>query len=122
MDMTEFFKGIVDTEEGPIVICDLDYKIIYINPTAEAHYKRGSEMVGKHLELFLDEEMMSKVCMTLEWFKEDEKNNHVFAFHDNTHNWDMYMLAIRNSGKKLIGFYGRLEKRTPDTSKEFDID
>jgi PAS domain-containing protein len=122
MDMTEFFKGIVDTEEGPIVICDLDYKIIYINPTAEAHYKRGSEMVGKHLELFLDEEMMSKVCMTLEWFKEDEKNNHVFALHDNAHNWDMYMLAIRNSGKKLIGFYGRLEKRTPDTSKEFDID
>ncbi len=122
MDMTEFFKGIVDTEEGPIVICDLDYKIIYVNPSAIEYYKKAGEMTGKHLHTFLDEEMMSKVTMTLEWFKEDEKNNHVFALHDDVNNHDMYMLAIRNAKKKLIGFYGRVESRNPDTSKVFDID
>ena len=122
MDMTEFFKGIVDTEEGPIVICDLDYKIIYVNPSAIEYYKKAGEMTGKHLHTFLDEEMMSKVTMTLEWFKEDEKNNHVFALHDDVNNHDMYMLAIRNAKKKLIGFYGRVESRNPDTSKTFDID
>ena len=122
MNMTEFFKGIVDTEEGPIVICDIDYKILYLNPTAMTHYKKADTMVGNHLEVFLDEEMMSKVRMTFEWFKEDEKNNHVFVLHDNACNGDMYMLAIRNAKKELIGFYGRLESRTPDTSKEFDID
>lgn len=122
MDMTEFFKGIVDTEEGPIVICDLDYKIIYVNPSAIEYYKKAGEMTGKHLHTFLDEEMMSKVTMTLEWFKEDEKNNHVFALHDDVNNHDMYMLAIRNAKKKLIGFYGRVESRNPDTSKMFDID
>ena len=122
MDMTEFFKGIVDTEEGPIVICDLDYKIIYVNPSAIEYYKTAGEMTGKHLHTFLDDEMMSKVTMTLEWFKEDEKNNHVFALHDDVNNHDMYMLAIRNAKKKLIGFYGRVESRNPDTSKVFDID
>ncbi len=122
MDMTEFFKGIVDTEEGPIVICDLDYKIIYVNPSAIEYYKKAGEMTEKHLHTFLDEEMMSKVTMTLEWFKEDEKNNHVFALHDDVNNHDMYMLAIRNAKKKLIGFYGRVESRNPDTSKMFDID
>ena len=61
MNMTEFFKGIVDTEEGPIGICDTDYKILYLNPTAMTHYKKADAMVGKHLEVFLDEEMMSKV-------------------------------------------------------------
>ncbi len=122
MDMTEFFKGIVDTEEDPIVICDLDYKIIYVNPSAIEYYKKAGEMTGKHLHTFLDEEMMSKVTMTLEWFKEDEKNNHVFALHDDVNNHDMYMLAIRNAKKKLIGFYGRVESRNPDTSKVFDID
>ena len=66
MDMTEFFKGIVDTEEDPIVICDLDYKIIYVNPSAIEYYKKAGEMTGKHLHTFLDEEMMSKVTMTLE--------------------------------------------------------
>ena len=55
-------------------------------------------------------------------FKEDEKNNHVFALHDDVNNHDMYMLAIRNAKKKLIGFYGRVESRNPDTSKVFDID
>ena len=122
MDMTEFFKGIVDTEEDPIVICDLDYKIIYVNPSAIEYYKKAGEMTGKHLHTFLDEEMMSKVTMTLEWFKEDEKNNHVFALHDDVNNHDMYMLAIRNAKKKLIGVYGRVESRNPDTSKVFDID
>lgn len=122
MDMTEFFKGIVDTEEDPIVICDLDYKIIYVNPSAIEYYKKAGEMTGKHLHTFLDDEMMSKVTMTLEWFKEDEKNNHVFALHDDVNNHDMYMLAIRNAKKKLIGFYGRVESRNPDTSKVFDID
>ena len=122
MDMTEFFKGIVDTEEGPIVICDLDYKIIYVNPSAIEYYKKAGEMTGKHLHTFLDEEMMSKVTMTLEWFKEDEKNNHVFALHDDVNNHDMYMLALRNAKQKLIGFYGRVESRNPDTSKVFDID
>ena len=122
MDMLDFFKGIVDTEEGPIVISDLDYKILYINPTAETHYHKANVMVGKHLDLFLDEEMMSKVRMTLEWFKEDVKNNHVFVLHDTACNGDMYMFAIRNAKSELIGFYGRLENRTCDTSKEFDID
>ena len=122
MDMLEFFKGIVDTEEGPIIISDLDYKIIYLNPTAETHYVKAGEMLGKHLETFLDEEMMSKVRMTLEWFKEDEKNNHVFVLHDTACNGDMYMLAIRNAKKELSGFYGRLEDCNCDTSKEFDID
>ena len=82
MDMTEFFKGIVDTEEGPIVICDTDYKILYLNPTAMTHYKKADTMVGKHLEVFLDEEMMSKVRMTFEWFKESPENNKVLSVSD----------------------------------------
>ena len=56
------------------------------------------------------------------WFKEDRKNNKVFAFHDNTNNMDMYILAIRNTKGELIGFYGRREDRTPDQGKIFDLD
>ena len=65
MDMLDFFKGIVDTEEGPIVISDLDYKIIYLNPTAQTHYVKAGEMLGKHLDTFLDEEIYQgadRVC------------------------------------------------------------
>ncbi len=122
MDMTEFFKGIVDSEEGPVVICNLDYRVIYTNPAADTYYMRVSPLKGRLLSSVMDEEMMSKVVMSVEWFKEDRKNNKVFALHDKTNNMDMYILAIRKENGELIGFYGRREDRNPDSGKEFDLD
>ena len=122
IDLTDFFKGIVDSEEGPIVICNLDYRIVYVNPKADVYYEPVKPLAGKLLATLMDEEMMSKVVMSVEWFKEDVKNNKVFALHDKVNNMDMYILAIRNSKNELIGFYGRREDRTPEQGKEFDLD
>ncbi len=121
-ELFDFFKGIIDSEEGPIVLCNLDYRIIYENPAAMMYYTPAAPITGKLLSTLMDEEMMSKVNMSVEWFKEDRKNNKVFAFHDNTNNMDMYILAIRNTKGELIGFYGRREDRTPDQGKIFDLD
>ncbi|WP_303825508.1 hypothetical protein [Ruminococcus flavefaciens] len=122
IDLTDFFKGIVDSEEGPIVICNLDYRIVYVNPKADVYYEPVKPLAGKLLATLMDEEMMSKVVMSVEWFKEDVKNNKVFALHDKVNNMDMYILAIRNSKNELIGFYGRREDRNPEDGKEFDLD
>ncbi len=121
-ELFDFFKGIIDSEEGPIIICNMDYRIIYENPAAVKYYAPASPLTGKLLETYMDEEMMSKVVMSVEWFKEDEKNNKVFALHDAHNNMDMYILAIRNSKSELIGFYGRREYRNPDEGKMFDLD
>ena len=121
-DLFEFFKGIIDSEEGPIVLCNIDYRIIYENPAAMKYYAPVSPVTGKLLSTLMDEEMLSKVDMSVEWFKEDIKNNKVFALHDDANNMDMYILAIRNEKCELIGFYGRREDRTPDSGKEFDLD
>ena len=121
-ELTDFFKGIVDSEEGPIVICNMDYRIIYLNPSAMDYYKSGHNMQGTLLESFMNEELMSMVRMSVEWFKEGRDNNRVFTFHDNKKNLDMYILAIRNGSGDLIGFYGREESRTPDQSRPFDLD
>ncbi len=122
IDLTDFFKGIVDSEEGPIVICNLDYRIVYVNPKADVYYEPVKPLTGRLLATLMDEEMMSKVVMSVEWFKEDVKNNKVFALHDKVNNMDMYILSIRNSKNELIGFYGRREDRTPEQGKEFDLD
>ena len=121
-ELFDFFKGIIDSEEGPIVICNMDYRIVYENPAAIQYYAPASPLTGKLLETYMDEEMMSKVVMSVEWFKEDKNNNKVFALHDDHNNMDMYILAIRNSKSELIGFYGRREGRTPDSGKLFDLD
>ena len=122
IELNDFFRGIIDSEEGPIVLCNLEYRVIYENPAALRYYTLVSPMTGKLLSTLMDEEMMSKVVMSVEWFKEDIKNNKVFALHDNKNNMDMYILAIRNTNGKLIGFYGRREDRNPDQGKEFDLD
>ena len=121
-ELFDFFKGIIDSEEGPIVLCNLDYRIIYENPAALSYYSSISPITGRLLSTIMDEEMMSKVVMSVEWFKEDRKNNKVFALHDKKNNMDMYILAIRNADGELIGFYGRREDRNPDGGKEFDLD
>lgn len=117
-----FFKGIIDSDNGPIVVCDLDYKIIYVNPFAVSYYKSGPQLLNKRLDVFLDEERMSMVYMSVEWFKEDEKNNKVFVFHDERSNMDMYVFAVRDENNQLIGFFNKQECRTPDTGKILDLD
>jgi PAS domain-containing protein len=121
-ELFDFFKGIIDYEEGPIIICNIDYRIVYENPAALKYYSPASPLTGKLLETLMDEEMLSKVRISVEWFKESIDNNRVFAFHDDKLNMDMYILAIRNARNELIGFYGRREYRTPDTGKILDLD
>lgn len=129
MDTSEMFKSIVDSAEGPIVVCGLDYIIVYANPVAEKNYScsdRSSQTVkqlqGNRLDLFFTEEEMTRIRMTVEWFRDDTRNNRIFASHDPHSNCDLYILAIRNKNKELVGFFGRLEERNPETAKEFDID
>lgn len=122
LELNDFFRGIIDSEEGPIVICNLEYRIIYENPVAHYYYSKEAPIQGKLLESLMDEERMSRVRMCVEWFKEDRKNNKVFAVHDEKNNMDMYILAIRNTEGELIGFYGRREDRNPDLGEPFDFD
>ena len=84
LNLTDFFKGIVDSEEGPIIICDMDYKIIYVNPSAVTYYKSGPKHLGKHLEVFMNEDMMSMVRISAQWLKESGSNNRVFTLHAHT--------------------------------------
>ena len=122
LDLTDFFKGIIDSEEGPVIICNLEYRIIYANPASDKCYSPVAPLSGKLLETLMNEEQLSKVVMSVEWFKEGKKNNKVFALHDNRNNMDLYILAIRNKRNELIGFYSRREDRTPDQGKLFDLD
>lgn len=129
MTAADIFKTIVDMAESPVVVCDLEYMIIYANPVAEKNYRSSTEalrnikqLTGNRLDLFFSEEEMSGIRMTVEWFKDDPKNNRIFASHDPHSNSDLYILAIRNKEQELVGFFGRLEARNPETAKEFDID
>ena len=117
--MLEFFKSVLDEDKAPVVICDLDHKIIYMNPVSIERYHKN--LVGKSI---LDchpakaNEMIERV---VEWFKASEKNNRIYTYRNDEENKDVYMIALRDEEKKLIGYYEKHEYRGKETAKLYDF-
>lgn len=121
---TYILKGMIENADKPIVICDLDYRIIYLNKMAKAMYQKDDSkpLLGTMLRRYFNEEDKSKLVMTIEWFKESVNNNKVFAFYDEARNTDVYIKAARNEDGELIGFYNYEELRSRETGREYDMD
>ncbi|MBR2577310.1 MAG: hypothetical protein IKE38_00105, partial [Erysipelotrichaceae bacterium] len=51
MDLSLYYKSVLDQDETPVVICDLEHTIIYMNDTAIKSYAGcgGRELLGKNL-------------------------------------------------------------------------
>ena len=124
MDLSPFFKSIIDTDRAQIVICDLDNTIVYMNPAAVKRYEKrgGANLIGRNLIDCHNPHSRELIKRTIEWFGEDAKNNIVFESHNEKDNRDVYTVAIRDKNGKLIGYYEKHEYRTPETSKPFDFE
>ena len=124
MNNMKFFEGLINAEQSPIVICDTDRRIVFMNTFAKNKYNKygGNEITGKLLDNFCDTEAMSKINMVIEWFKEDAANNKIFAVHKKETNEDIYIVAIRDENKNLIGFTSMYECRTPEKTDVYRMD
>lgn len=124
MELYDYFKALLDRSEKPIVICDLDYRILYLNNKASEEYrfvKKGAH-TGSSIRATMSEEIISKIDISVEWFKEDKNNNKVFCYHDKNDNSDIYIKALRDSEGELIGFYNLVLSRMTETGKPYDLD
>lgn len=117
MKISALFKSIVDSDTAPIVICETDHKIVYMNPSAVGRYakKGGASLVGKSLLDCHNDESVKKIKSIVEWFGESPENNRVFTFHNSKENKDVYMIALRDERGVLIGYYEKHEYRTPES-------
>lgn len=118
--INKYFKSIVDQTEEPIVICDLDFKILYMNDNAITNYNKNS--VGKSLRDCHNEQSNQKMEQILDWFKKDIKNNKVYTYHSNKSNRDTYIVALRDENKELIGFYEKHISRNVETKEKYLMD
>lgn len=117
MDLSPYFKSIIDVDRCAVVICNLEHEIIYMNPVACARYaKRGGEgLVGKSLldcHNAASREMIQKV---VEWFRESGDHNIIYTFRNEKENKDVYMVALRDGSGALIGYYEKHEYRNLET-------
>lgn len=119
MDINSLYKSVLDADSAPIVICDLNYNVVYMNPASIARYKVS--ITGKSIFDCHNEHSNNKIKQIAEWFKESVDNNIVYTYHNKNENKDVYMVALRDENKNLIGFYEKHQYRNKETMKLHDF-
>ena len=116
MELSVFFKSVIDSDDAPVVICDLEHVIVYMNPAAAERYKKrgGYALMGRSLLECHNDDSAKKIKKAVEWFSESNEHNRVYESHNEKENKDVYMIAHRDDNKKLIGYYEKHEYRTPE--------
>ncbi|MCM1298405.1 MAG: fatty acid/phospholipid synthesis protein PlsX [Firmicutes bacterium] len=121
MDLSQFFKSIIDQDKAAVVICDLRHIIIYMNPAAKQQYAKHGELAGKSLLDCHNERSREMIQRVAAWFSESPEHNLVHTFYNQKQNKDVYMVALRDGEKNLIGYYEKHEYRNRDTSEFYDF-
>ena len=123
MELSVFFKSVIDQDRAPVVLCNLDHIIIYMNPAAVRNYaKRGGEkLIGQSLLACHNPHSQELIQRTVAWFRESPEHNIIYEFHNEKDNRDVYTVALRDADGTLIGYYEKHEYRNPEAAKLFDF-
>lgn len=110
-------KSVIDQDSAPVVICNCEHTIMYMNPSAAARYAKrgGAKLIGKSLMECHNPESRKAIEQVVGWFQKDKTHNSVFTFHNEKENRDVYMVALRDETGTLIGYYEKHEYRNRET-------
>ena len=111
--LNKLFKSILEQDTAPIVVCDLNHIIVYMNSSAiKAYHKDLTGSNLKYCHKAKSNEMIDKV---VSWFGESYDNNIIYTYHNEKENKDVYMVALRDDDGSLIGYYEKHEYRNKET-------
>ncbi len=109
MDLNILFKAVVDAEREPVVLCNSEHTVVYMNPASISKY--GVDITGKSIMCCHNADSCQKIERVVEWFKKSRENNVVHTAHSNKTNSDLYMIALRDIDGNLLGYYEKYEPR-----------
>ena len=117
MELSKYFKSVIDMDRASVVICNLRHEIIYMNPAAIGRYVKwgGADLLGKNLldcHNAVSRDMIHKV---VDWFAASREHNIIYTSHNSKENKDVYMVALRDENGDLIGYYEKHEYRNRET-------
>ena len=115
----QLFKSVLEQDKAPIVICNMESTVIYMNSAAIARYK--IDLTGRSVKVCHPASANEKIDRVLEWFGKSRENNIVYTFRNDEENKDVYMVALRDDKGALIGYYEKHEYRNRETAKLYDI-
>lgn len=117
MELSKYFKSVIDQDLCAVVICNLEHEIIYMNPAAVSRYAGwgGAELLGKSLmdcHNAKSRELIEKVVL---WFGQSREHNKIYTSYNPKENKDVYMVALRDDDGNLMGYYEKHEYRNRET-------
>lgn len=117
--LKSLFKSIIDQDTASVVICDMASDIAYMNPAAINRYH--GDLTGKSLKDCHNAKSNEMIEKVLAWFKKSKNNNIMYTYRNVKENKDVYMVALRDDGGTLIGYYEKHEYRNPETAKPYQF-
>lgn len=123
MELAPFFKSVLEQDRSPVVLCDIDHTVVYMNPAAGARYEKsgGMGLVGKSLLDCHVPQSKALIQKVVVWFAQSREHNLIYTFRNEKENKDVYMVALRDGAGKLIGYYEKHEYRNPETMGLYDF-
>ena len=118
MELSKFFKSIIDQDNAPVVICNLEHTVVYMNPASIKRYH--TDITGKSLKNCHNADSNAKIDRVVAWFKESKENNIVYTSRNDKENKDVYMVALRDDSGELIGYYEKHEYRNRETKPLYE--
>jgi len=124
MELYEYFKSLLDQDTSPVVICNLQHTIIYMNPAAIKRYAGfgGEKLLGQSLLRCHNGKSAELIARVLAWFAASPSNNCVHTFYNEKENKDVYMIALRDGQGSLIGYYEKHAYRDRDMTPLYCLD
>lgn len=124
MELTPFFRSVLEQDDAPVVLCDLAHTILYMNPSAVLRYQRqgGAALVGKSLLKCHTPAANRKIEEVLAYFASSPEHNKVYTFRNTEENKDVYMIALRDESGTLIGYYEKHVYRTPESGALYQME
>lgn len=117
--LNKLFKSILEQDTAPIVVCDLDDIIVYMNPTAIKQYRK--DLTGRSIKDCHPADANEKIDKVVEWFKKSKENNIIYTYHNEKENKDVYMVALRDDDGTLIGYYEKHEYRNKESAELYNF-
>lgn len=117
--LNKLFKSILEQDRAPVVVCDMESHIVYMNPSAIERYHK--DLTGSNLKDCHNAKSNEMIDKVLAWFKENKENNIIYTYYNARENRDVYMVALRDEDKNLIGYYEKHEYRNRETSAVYDF-
>ena len=123
MNLNPYFKSVIDQDRASIVLCGLDHTILYMNPAAIRSYAKhgGAALVGRSLANCHNTHSNEMIQTVVDWFAASPEHNLIYTYHNEKQNKDVYMVALRDEDRTLIGYYEKHEYRDPETMPRYDF-